>query len=173
VQLPKTREQVVANIQTWNEAVRNASRYKPNVRETLLQTVSRTQAWIVIYRGGWLAAPLKFAGSGVNMTPETYERNRIGMNPNAASARLGEIFWAGGEPWEGSQLDPKHPAAAALNSLAATVGRKLREGTALYALRGECLNDPERQEVERLVALIRDANLGDRALEALTARLAA
>lgn len=171
---PQTRDDVVENIQTWNDAVQNRDRYKPSVRETLLQTVSRTQAWIVIYReGGWIAAPIKFAGCRVKMTPETYERKRFTMNPNGASARVGEIFWGDSTPWEKSELGEKHEAVKALRKLAKSVGKKLREGTAFYALRGECISDPERHEVDRLIGDIRQANLSDRALEALTARLEA
>lgn len=174
MKLPETREDVVANIETWNDAILNLGRYRPAVRETLLQTVSRTQAWIVIYRNGrWLTAPLKFGGCGVRMTPEAYERNRLTLNPNDASARIGEIFWGASTPWENSELDDKHEAVQTLHQLARSVGKKLRTGTAFYALRGECISDPERLEVDRLLAIIRTANLNDRALEALTARIAA
>lgn len=173
MRLPQTREEVIENIQRWNEAIGNLNAYKPNVRETLLQTVSRTQAWVVVYRGGWLAGPIKFVGSAANMTPETYERKRFTMNPNIASARVGELFWGSVTPWEGSELGAKHEAVKAMNALARSVGKKLRDGTVFYALRGECIGDPERQEVERLINLIRSANLSDRALDALTARLAA
>jgi hypothetical protein len=171
---PETRDDVVENIQAWHDAINNLGRYRPDVRRTLLQTVSRTQAWIVIYRDGrWLAAPMKFVGCGVKMTPELYERKRFTMNPNVASDRIGEIFWGDLSPWSDAKLEDKHEAVKATQRLAKNVGKKLRENTAFYALRGECISDAERGDVERLVGLIKQANLNDRALEALTARIAA
>jgi len=175
--LPETRDDIIANVERYFDALSNITKFPQAVQSALVQSMTKAMGWVVAYRDGrWIAGPTKFVGSGKGMTPEIYERYRKRLNANLASETIGRIFWGHNDrfTWSGSEIPGNsHPAVRAIRGAAQALGKDLRAGTRYYILRGEGINDGERGLVERLLADIEQANLSPAAREALLARIGA
>jgi hypothetical protein len=172
MRLPETRDEVIGNILTYDDAIRNINRYQPDVRNSLIQTMTRAMGWIFIQHNGlYRAGPLKFCGAQINMTPERYHANAQKLDGTQASGRIGEIFFED-DDWEDYELEEPHRAIRALRAIAQGFGKDLKATTRYYILPGENIDDTERAKVERLVQAVARESLSATARKAFLARLA-
>lgn len=173
MRLPNTRDEVIGNILTYDEAIRNISRYSADVQSVLLQTMTRALGWVIIlHNGEYRAAPLKFAGAEINMTPERYKAKQRELGGTSASNRIGEIFFDE-DDWEDHEIEGKHKAIRALRALARQHGKELKSSTRFYLLPGENIDDTERAKVDRILQQVARENLSAKAHQALVIRLTA
>jgi hypothetical protein len=172
MRLPETRDEVIANILTYDDALRNLGRYSPEVRRVMLQTLTRAMGWVFLKHGNaFRAGPLKFCGGGVSMTPEKYAKDPTKIGGTSASARIGELFFDDGELWADYELDDTSRSVRDLRALAASHDRELKSNARFYGLPGENIDDTERNKVEQLVKQITLAGLSHNARVALLARI--
>jgi len=172
---PTKREHFRDNAEAYNEFMHSLDDhgYSSNVIKTMLETVSRTQAWLCIrIDGAWTVVPTKWCAE-TNMTPSRYERKRVGnLNVLEITNTIGELFGAGGgKAWD--EIGAPHPAVTAARRLAKAAGRSLRADTHFYVLRGEGIKEDERADVEAFERQIKRAGLSPEAIDALVARIAA
>lgn len=172
MQLPETRDEVISNILTYDDALRNLGRYSPEVQRVMLQTLTRAMGWVFLKHGNaFRAGPLKFCGGGVSMTPEKYAKDPAKIGGTSASARIGELFFDDGELWDDYELDDTSRSVRDLRALAASHDRQLKSNARFYGLPGENIDDTERNKVELLVKQVTLAGLSDNARVALLARI--
>ena len=172
---PTKRSHFRDNAEAYNEFMHNLDShgYPSNVIKTMLETVSRTQAWLCLrIDGAWAVVPTKWCAE-TNMTPPLYESKRVGnLNVLEITNTIGELFGAGGgNAWD--EIQAPHPAITAARRLAKAVGRSLRADTHFYVLRGEGIKEEERADVDAFERQIKRAGLSPEAIDALVARIAA
>lgn len=169
--LVESRREVVDNVLNYQDAITNIGNHSAGEQTSLLNTLSLTQAWLVVTRKGVdCVAPLKWCG-WKNMTASCYHRNRRTLPTASASVRIGELFTVDGE--EGYiKLPAKHPAVATLHAIATTNGKRLRSERSFWFLRGEDLPDNELDQVDALASLIATSKLSKQALALLAERIA-
>lgn len=74
-------EDMGKNAYTYMNAIMNPATMEPDVRHTMLKTLTTSRRWFAFedpdceFGGGYLVVPAKFAGYA-DMTPELYEANR-------------------------------------------------------------------------------------------------
>lgn len=165
------REEILANLMTYDEALRNFARYQPDVQDALRKTISMGHGFIFMTSGGKSrAAPLKFCGAGAKMTPEKYLANRDELGGTTASNRVGEIFFPDGD-WINLERTTDH--VKQFRRLVRSVGADFKSNACFYGLPGENIDDTERAKVEKLVSLFKAESLGKNARTAFIARLSA
>jgi hypothetical protein len=167
-QLITARKQVETNVHAYHDALDNLQSFTAPVQRSILNTLSHTQAWFCMQRGGrWLAAPVKFIGFTYDdgpMTAPVYNDFRTVLSGTKASERVSDV--CGWLPMEHS-----HPARVEIYQKSIEMNKPLRSGAAFYLFGGENLPVKDRRAVDGLVEIIERASLSKEALEYMLGRI--
>ncbi|MBE9603826.1 hypothetical protein IAI18_03050 [Acetobacteraceae bacterium H6797] len=121
------KSSAVQNIQSFNNALANSSRYGDAVNKTLMQLFPMAESWSATFVGGkWLVAPLKYvAFKGIS--PEFYHANRKTLPAAAAVAAMARLHGT-------APVEQGHAAFQALVSLAERYERPLHQRARVFML---------------------------------------